>query len=86
MGLSENILKTLGLIESSVPCSYRVTLCGGMGVYIEGAEKIIDVNKEKIIFLVKGGKIIIEGSNLRLKSFVGKDSAVTGEILKVLKE
>ena len=54
-------------------------------MYIEGAQKIIDVNDEKVIFLVKNGKIVIEGKQLKLTSFVLGDASIKGEILKVYK-
>ena len=85
MGLSENIFNALGVLEPCVPCAYKITLCGTLGVYIEGAQKIIDVNDEKVIFLVKNGKIVIEGKNLKLTSFVLGDASIKGEILKVQK-
>ncbi len=85
MGLSENIFNALGALEPCVPCAYKITLCGTLGAYIEGAQKIIDVNEEKVIFLVKNGKIVIEGKKLKLTSFVLGDASIKGEILKVYK-
>ena len=85
MGLSENIFNALGALEPCVPCTYKITLCGTLGAYIEGAQKIIDVNEEKVIFLVKNGKIVIEGKKLKLTSFVLGDASIKGEILKVYK-
>ena len=56
MGLSENIFKALQLSEPSAPLYYRVTILGGAGVYVEGVSKILQLNEEKIILLVKNKK------------------------------
>ena len=83
MSLYENILKTLGVATTDLPCDYRITLCGGLGAHVEGVKKIIDISTEKVIFEVKNGKIIIEGNCLKLVSFIYGDASIKGKVLRV---
>jgi hypothetical protein len=85
MGLYESILNSLGVAVTDLPCSYRVTVCGGIGAYIEGVKKIIDVSAEKIILEVKNCKLTVEGKGLKLTSFVSGDASIKGDVLSVLK-
>ncbi len=83
MGFSDNIFKITGGI---CPCSYRITVCGSNGVYVEGVLKMIDVSDNKIIIAVKGGKLKIFGENLKITSYFERDISISGEIIKIEKE
>lgn len=85
MGLSENIFKALQLLEPSAPCYYKVTILGGVGVYVEGVSKILELTKDKIVLLIKKEKILVEGKNLKIKSFINNDIAIHGEVVSVVK-
>ena len=85
MSLYESILKSLGVATTDLPCSYRISVCGEFGVHVEGVKKIIDVASDKVIFEVKNGKIMVEGNNLKLTSFLNSDVVIKGEVLKVVK-
>ena len=86
MSLYESILKSISGATTDFPCAYRITLCGGLGVHVEGVKKIIDVTSARVIFEVKNGKIIIEGDNLKLNSFMYGDVSIKGNVIKVVKE
>ena len=83
MGFSDCILKCLNLDNMSFSSSYRVTIIGEKGAYIEGVLKIVDVKKEVIIVSVKGGKLNIYGNDLKLKSYCENDLAILGKVTKI---
>ncbi len=83
MGFSDCILKCLNLDNMSFLDSYRVTIVGERGVYIEGILKIIDVKDDRIILSVKKGKLNVFGSSLKLKSYYEKDIAIIGKVIKI---
>ena len=84
MSLIESVFKTLGQAVD-YPCAYKVTVISSVGAYVEGVEKILEVDTEKVIFSVKQGKILLAGKNLKLQSFVCGDVSVLGNVLKVEK-
>ena len=83
MGFSDNIFKITGGI---CPSSYRITVCGNIGVYVEGVLKIIDIGDKQIIVRVKGNRLKIFGDNLKITSYYERDISISGEIIKIEKE
>ena len=83
MGFSDNIFKITGGI---CPCSYRITVCGRSGVYIEGVLKIVDIGDKQIVVSVKGNRLKIIGENLKISSYFERDISILGEIIKIEKE
>lgn len=83
MGFSDCILKCLNLDATSFSSSYRVTIIGEKGVYVEGALKIIDVKNQVVIVAVKNGKLSVFGNDLKLKSYCENDLAILGKVQKV---
>lgn len=82
MGFIDSINGFLRLCNlSDVP--YRITALGNSGVFIEGVIKICDLKPDKIILVVKGGKIIFHGKGLSLASFVEKDITISGKVEKI---
>lgn len=83
MGFSDNIFNFTGGL---CPSSFRITVCGDNGVYVEGAIKIMDIKPQIVIIKVKNGKIVIKGNNLKLKSYFQSDLSIIGEIKEILRE
>ena len=83
MGLSDSINSFLGLCNMGA-CPYRITVLGSLGVYIEGALKICDLKPNEIIILLKGIKLVIQGENLSISSFIDKDLTVNGKVEKII--
>lgn len=83
MGFSDNIFKFTGGL---CPSGYRITVCGDNGIYVEGVQKIIDIQLNLVILKVKNGKIIIKGNNLKLKSYFQSDLSLLGEISEIIRE
>ena len=63
--------------------TYRVTVLGGKGVYVEGVERICELKPSCVSVLVKGGKIVFSGKNLSLGSYVDRDLCVCGLVEKI---
>ncbi len=84
MGFYENICK---IFSGNVlmPTPYRITVMAGYGAYVEGAIRVLDVTKTKIVIAVKTGKLIFEGKNLSIGSYSEKDATVLGDVLKIEK-
>ncbi len=80
MGFSDNIFKFTGGL---CPSNYRITVCGDSGVYVEGVNKIIDIQNNIVIIELKNGKIIIKGKNLKIKSYFQSDLSILGEITSI---
>ena len=83
MGFSNNIFNAMGVI---CPSSYRITICGNNGIYLEGVNRILDIQDKTIIVLVKNGKITITGNKLKITSFYESDLSIKGEVLKIEKQ
>ncbi len=83
MGLSDCILKCLNLDDLSLLPTYRATVIGDKGAYIEGVLKIIDVKNEVVTVAVKKGKLNIFGNGLKLKSYLENDLTIIGKVLKI---
>ena len=83
MGFYDNIFKITGGIA---PCLFRITVCGDVGVYVEGVIKILDISESQILLKVKGYKIKITGENLKISSYYEKDVSIRGSTLSIIKE
>lgn len=83
MGLSDSINSFLGLCNMGA-CPYRITILGSLGVYIEGALKICDLKSNEIAVSLKGVKLIVQGENLTITSFIDKDLTINGKVEKIL--
>lgn len=84
MSLIESVFKSLG-IEALTPLKFTARILEGKGGYFEGVKKVDLVCKDKIIFSHSDGRVLIEGSELKIVKFVDGDIAVKGEILKLEK-
>ncbi len=83
MGFSDNIFKLTGGI---CPPSYRITVCGECGVFIEGVTKILDISGDYIVLAIKDVKVKIYGKNLKISSYYEGDISILGNAVKIEKE
>lgn len=83
MSFKENILTSLGITDIT-PCSYRITLVGKKGVYIEGVKQLLDISPCQIVIDVKCKIIEINGCSLSVSSLNGGDIAILGEVYQIL--
>lgn len=82
MGFFDSINEFLQLCNLG-ECPYRITILGSKGIFIEGVLKICDIKNKEISLLVKGKKLVIEGSNLSIGAYVEKDLTVYGLVEKL---
>ena len=83
MGFGDCILRCLNLEDYALLSSFRLTLIGGKGVYLEGALRIVDITSDCVKIEIKGGILKIDGVNLQITSYLEKDIAILGKIKKV---
>jgi sporulation protein YqfC len=83
MGFGDCILRCLNLEDCTLLSSFRLTVIGSKGVYIEGAVRIVDVTSDFVKIEIKGGVLKIDGVNLQITSYLEKDVAILGKIKKV---
>jgi len=58
----------------------RITLIGSLQLYVENHKGITLYEKEKIIILVQGGALTVEGTELQLKTVYTDDIYIEGTI------
>ncbi|MBO5926836.1 MAG: YabP/YqfC family sporulation protein [Clostridia bacterium] len=83
MGFSDSIFKFTGGI---CPPTYRITVCGASGIYIEGVIKIVDIKDNIIVLKLNGAILKISGEKLKITSYVEKDISISGDVLEFKKE
>ncbi len=82
MGFSDNIFLITGGI---CPPSYRVSILGSAGVYVEGVLKILDINSDFILLRVKDCKLKFFGEGLKINSYFDRDISILGNVVKIEK-
>ncbi len=82
MGFSDNIFRITGGI---CPPTYRVSILGNAGVYVEGVLKILDINSEFILLRVKDYKLKFFGDGLKINSYFDRDISILGSVIKMEK-
>ncbi|MBR6737316.1 MAG: YabP/YqfC family sporulation protein [Clostridia bacterium] len=83
MGFKENINAFFGLCNVG-GCPFRITVLGEVGVYVEGAVRVIDVKDGEVAIEVKNAKLCFYGKGLSLGSFCDKDLTVKGKVEKIV--
>ena len=78
----ENFLSALGLDCELLPNSYRYTVYGKTGGLFEGV-KIESYSLCEVVFLIRGGKIIVKGKNITVRKYLESETALSGEITSV---
>ena len=82
MGFCENIINAISK-TGVMPPAYKITWCGKVGAYIEGAVNILGVKQDEISIAVKSGTLTIKGENLAISSCNDEDITISGKILSV---
>ncbi len=83
MGFGDCILRCLNLEDFALLSTYRLTIIGNKGIYLEGALRLIDITSDSVKIEIKGGVLKIDGVNLQITSYLEKDIAILGKISKV---
>lgn len=79
MGFFDEIIKLFGADEKP---SYKIMVLGEYGVVIEGYKKIVSLEENEIILLLKnGGKVSIVGVKLFIKQLEKEEVVISGKIL-----
>ena len=71
-------LKNVTVIDN-----YNLVNISGQILYVEGHQGLTNLSKENISFRVKGGRIVVEGSNMMLAELSENTLKIVGEIKKV---
>lgn len=59
---------------------YNIVLISGSFLYLEGHRGILKLSQENITFRIKGGVVVILGSNMMIKELTKSTAAITGNI------
>lgn len=59
---------------------FNVVLVSNNFLYIEGHKGLLKLSQENVSFKVKGGAVVVKGSDLKLKELTLKTVAITGKI------
>lgn len=62
--------------------NYQIINISGKVVYVEGHRGLTSLSKEEIAFKVKGGRVVIEGSELVLAELTDTTIKICGNIKK----
>ena len=79
--LSNEILR--GVAGEAVGEKYHISYPYG-GTF-ENVLSIDTISGENIVFILKNGKLILTGENMRIRSFCGADVTVEGRIFSVIR-
>lgn len=76
----ENIADFFELPKEVLMNLPRVTLIGNIQLYLENYAGIIEYNQEILRLSIRGGEIVIRGSELVIKNFFSEEIYVEGKI------
>ena len=82
MGFCENIINVISK-TGVIPPTFKITWCGKVGAYIEGAVNILGIKQDEILIAVKSGSLTIKGENLVISSCNDEDIVISGKILDI---
>ena len=82
MSFQDDLFKITGGLA---PPTYRITLLGETGAFIEGVNKILDIKSNQITISCGKTTLIFEGKNIKISSYLACDLHLKGQILKVEK-
>lgn len=78
--ISQQLSDTLGLPPELPPGSASVSITGGRHALVEGHRGIAEYSRERLVLNIRGGRLIISGSELILRAMNTSELAVSGRI------
>ncbi len=71
------------LKNMTITDKYNIVNISGQILYVEGHLGLTNLSKENISFRVKGGRVVVEGTNMMLAELSENTLKIVGEIKKV---
>ena len=84
---NENILtESIKIPRDLVQKDSVISLSGNEEVWIENYKGILDYSQERIVLLLRKGRIIFQGRNMFITFYTSEDMQITGKIESILFE
>ena len=84
---NENILtESIKIPRDLVQKDSVISLSGNEEVWIENYKGILDYSQERIVLLLRKGRIIFHGRNMFITFYTSEDMQITGKIESILFE
>lgn len=84
---NENILtESIKIPRDLVQKGSVISLSGNEEVWIENYKGILDYSQERIVLLLRKGRIIFQGRNMFITFYTSEDMQITGKIESILFE
>ena len=81
MGFIEEIKKLMQI--EGMPLLYKVTVYGGLGIYLEDVKAVKSYTDKEIIVCLKKGELQLKGANLYIKKYFEGDLIIMGNVTEI---
>ncbi|MGN0822178.1 MAG: YabP/YqfC family sporulation protein [Candidatus Gallimonas sp.] len=86
MRLFSEILRQLGAEGEWDAFRVQYTVVDGRGGYFQNVKKIGEFSPQRIVFLGKKSRVVVEGEGLSIGKYYAGDASVIGKIVRVERE
>jgi len=81
--LPQDLAEKMELPAEVLPGTAGINIMGGRQAFVEGHRGILEYSEERLVLALRKGRIIINGSGLRLEAMNAGELMLSGKIVSV---